>query len=46
MICKMAASSLQGIVTKVAGSLGYHLKADQKQAILSFVEGKDVFVRL
>ena len=46
MICKMAASGLEAIVTKVADSLGYRLKAEQKEAILSFIEGKDVFVSL
>ena len=42
----MAASGLQKIVTEVVDSLGYCLKAEQKQAILSFVDGKDVFVSL
>ena len=42
----MAASGLQKIVTEVADSLGYCLKAEQKQAIPSPVEGKDVFVSL
>ena len=46
MICKMAASGLQGIVTEVVDSLGYRLKAEQKQAILLFVEGKGVFISL
>ena len=43
MICKMAASR---IVTEVADSLGYCLKADQKQGILLFGDGKDIFVSL
>ena len=46
MICKMAASSLQEIVTEVANSLRYCLKTEQKKAILLFVDGKDVFVFL
>ena len=46
MICKMAAGGLQQIVTEVVDSLGNCLKAEQKQAILSFVEGKGVFVSL
>ena len=46
MICKMAASDLQEIVAEVMDSLGYCLKAELKQAILLFVEGKDVFVSL
>ena len=42
----MAASGLQEIVTEVADSLGYCLKAEQKQAILLFIEGKGVFISL
>lgn len=46
MMCKMANCSLQGITAEVADSLGYCLKAEQVQAILSFVGGKVVFLSL
>ncbi len=40
------ASHLDGIIVKAAGSLGYTLKPEQKQALLKFVGGQDVFVSL
>ena len=39
-------SHLDGIIVKAAGSLGYTLKPEQKQALLKFVGGQDVFVSL
>ena len=42
----MQNGSLQEIVTEVADSLGYCLQSEQKQAILSFFDGKDIFVSL
>ena len=39
-------SHLDDIIVKVAGSLGYTLKPEQKQALLKFVGGQDVFVSL
>lgn len=40
------ASHLDAIIVKAAGSLGYTLKPEQKQALLKFVGGQDVFVSL
>ena len=39
-------SHLDDIIVKAAGSLGYTLKPVQKQALLKFVGGQDVFVFL
>ena len=38
-------SHLDGIIVKAAGSLGYTLKPEQKQALLKFV-GQDVSISL
>ncbi len=40
------ASHLDGIIVKAAGSLGYTLKPEQKQALLKFVGGQEVLVSL
>ena len=40
MRCKMAASGLQEIVTEVADSLGYCLKAKQKKPYFLLLMGK------
>ena len=44
--CSSMSSHLDGIIVKAAGSLGYTLKPEQKQALLKFVGGQDVFVSL